>query len=99
MLKKTPSKNGTRTTVTFELPSAIEAETAAVCGDFNDWAPDAHPMKRRKDGCFAVSMPLAGGSYQFKYLLDGRHWVNDWNADAYEQNGYGSDNSVVIVGP
>ena len=35
--------------------------------------------------------------YRFKYLIDGDKWENDWNADKYLTNEYGSDDSVVIV--
>lgn len=94
-MKKTPTTGG-KTSVTFDLPP-IEAETVVVCGDFNAWASDTHPLKRRKDGSFATSVRLAPGTYRFRYLIDGRHWENDWSADAYAPNDHGSDDSVVIV--
>lgn len=82
--------------VTFELPP-VEASSAALCGDFNDWSPDAHPMRRRKDGTFATTLRLAPGEYQFRYLVDGARWLNDWEADRYDHNGFGSDNSVLVL--
>lgn len=94
-MKKTPTTGG-KTSVTFDLPP-IEAETVVVCGDFNAWSSDTHPLKRRKDGSFATSVRLAPGTYRFRYLIDGRHWENDWSADAYAPNDHGSDDSVVIV--
>ena len=54
-------------------------------------------MRRRKDGTFAATVRLAPGHYQFRYYVDAERWVNDWSADGYEPNGFGSDNSVVIV--
>ena len=36
-----------------------------------------------------------GRAYRFRYLLDGHRWENDWDADAYVPNGFGSDDSVV----
>ncbi|MCU1396386.1 MAG: hypothetical protein JWM34_4814 [Ilumatobacteraceae bacterium] len=35
--------------ITFRLPAAVDATTAAVLGDFNDWDATAHPMDRAPD--------------------------------------------------
>ncbi|MCI6365047.1 MAG: glycoside hydrolase, partial [Spirochaetia bacterium] len=36
--------------------------------------------------------------YQFRYLLDGYKWENDWNADKYIPAPYSNaDNSVVVT--
>jgi 1,4-alpha-glucan branching enzyme len=95
MLKKHYSKTGRYCRVTFKLPADVDAESAAVCGDFNDWDPASAPMKRLKDRSFSVTLSLpAGRSYRFRYLLDGVRWENDWDADAYRQNAFGSDDSV-----
>ncbi len=95
-MKKSARKDGFLS-VTFELPP-VEASRAALCGDFNDWAHDANPMRQRKDGVFATTLRLAPGEYRFRYLVDGERWMNDWNADRYDHNEFGSENSVVIVG-
>jgi 1,4-alpha-glucan branching enzyme len=96
MLKKNYTKTGAFCRVTFKLAAELNAETAALCGDFNNWNPDAHPMKRLKGGGFSATVSLpAGQSNRFRYLLDGKHWENDWEADAYAPNKYGTDDSVV----
>ena len=98
MLKKNYSKTGTICRVTFKLPAEVQAETAALCGEFNDWDVTAEPMKKLKDGSFSVTTSLeAGQSYRFRYWLDGERWENDWEADAYEPNEFGSDDSVVTL--
>ena len=94
-MKKNSNKSGSLS-VTFELPP-IEARSAALCGDFNSWSPDAHPMRRRKDGIFVTTLRLPPGEYRFRYLVDGDRWMNDWNADRYDHNDFGSDNSVLVV--
>ena len=72
------------------------AQTAAVCGEWNDWSADADVMHRAADGGFSVTVSLdAGRAYRFRYLLDGHRWDNDWSADAYQPNGFGADDSVV----
>ena len=55
-------------------------------------------MKKLKDGTFKTTIDLeAGKEYQFKYLIDGKVWENDWSADKYVPNEFTSENSVVVV--
>ena len=37
----------------------------------------------------------AGQRYQFRYLLDGVRWENDWDADGYAPNPFNGENSVL----
>ncbi len=97
MIRKSYSKTGRACRVTLELPAAVQAESAALCGDFNNWDDAAHPLKRRKDGAFSISLSLKPGEYRFRYLLDGQRWENDWAADEYRPNTFGTDDSVVRV--
>lgn len=98
MLRKSYSKTGDYCRVTFKLPVEVKAETAVLCGDFNDWNEDSHPMKQLKDGSFSLTLSVsAPQSYRFRYLLDGERWENDWAADAYAPNEHGSEDSVLSV--
>ena len=98
MIKKEYSKTGRACKVTLDLPADVQAQSAQVCGEFNDWTQDAHPMKRRKDGSFTVTLSVKPGSeYRFRYLLDGQRWENDWQADAYQPNQFGAEDSVLVV--
>jgi len=96
--KKTLAKNGV-CKVTFNLPSSIAetARTAHVVGDFNDWDPTRHPMKKTKNGKFSLSLELPGNSeYEFRYLVDGTNWETDWEADSLNPAPWGDEyNSVV----
>lgn len=87
--------------VTFRLPrqAAPEARQVFLVGDFNDWDPSATPMTRLKSGDFKVTLDLAPGrQYQFKYLIDGQAWENDWEADGYVPSSIApTENSLVIV--
>lgn len=101
MLKKRFLKNG-QVKVEFILPDAIatEADTAYLVGDFNDWDEKATPMKKFKNGKFKVDMKLdANRDYQFRYLVDGNQWHNDWDADRYVANPFSGDNSVISTTP
>jgi hypothetical protein len=82
--------------VTFTVDPQVGAQTAAVCGEWNDWSADADVMHRDADGGFSATVNLdSGRAYRFRYLLDGHRWDNDWSADAYQPNGFGGDDSVV----
>ncbi len=84
--------------VTFTLPAEVGAADVALCGDFNNWDTGPIPLIRDTDGPWQVTVPLApGNSYRYRYLLDGKRWENAWDADRYEPNPYGSDNSVIMV--
>ena len=55
-------------------------------------------MKRRKDGSFTITISLKPGQqYRYRFLLDGERWENDWAAEAYVPNEYGSEDSVVNI--
>lgn len=98
MPKKSYTRTGRSCRVTFYLPSEISAQSAALCGEFNDWNPEAHPMRTRKDGTFYVSVSLdAGTSYRYRFLIDGERWENDWEAEEYRSNEFGTDDSVINV--
>lgn len=103
-LKKTFSKDKTKCNVTFTVsPEAAHgAEHITIAGDFNSWSSTEMPLKlNKKDGSFSVKLELdAGKEYQFRYLLDGKHWENDWDADKYIPAPFShTDNSVVCCYP
>jgi 1,4-alpha-glucan branching enzyme len=98
MISKEYTKTGRSCRVTFTLPADVNAQSAALLGEFNDWAADANPMKRRKDGTFSVAVSLKPGQqYRFRYLLDGERWENDGQADGYAPNEFGAEDSVLQV--
>lgn len=94
--ERKPGAKGT-TKVTFSLPKDVQAEEVAVCGDFNDWDEGATPMKKYKDGHFAVSVNLPSGQYRYRFLLDGETWENDWEAEEYAPNPFGGEDSIIKV--
>lgn len=98
MPKKSYMKSGRSCKVTFYLPAEVEAKSAAVCGEFNDWNPAALPMKTRKDGVLYASAYLESGqTYRYRFLLDGARWENDWEAESYVPNDHGTDDSLITV--
>ncbi|GAB3571953.1 isoamylase early set domain-containing protein [Spirosoma luteolum] len=86
--------------VTFELPAeAVNgAKTVAVAGEFNGWDASAQILKKQKDGSYKTTVELPVGSeYQYRYILDGTTWENDWAADKYVASGISADENSVVV--
>jgi len=85
--------------VTFVLPKeAVEtAETVAVLGDFNNWQ-NGIVLSKQKDGSFKTAVELQKGrSYEYRFLINGEKWENDWAAEAYAPTPFGNFNSVVTA--
>ena len=98
MLKKTYLKKSNAYRVTFRLTAEAKAQTAFLCGEFNDWDKDRHKMRKLKDGDFSTSLTFEPGkTYRFRYWIDGERWENDWHADGYLPNEFGSEDSIVVV--
>jgi len=96
MVRKNYSKTGRSCRVTFYCQPEIEVQAAAICGEFNGWDPNIHPMTRRKDNRFSATLSLpTGQDYKFRYLLDGQHWINDESADDYISNHFGTEDSLI----
>ena len=97
-MKKTYTKTGRSCRVTFQLPAEVGAAAAVLCGEFNEWDRSKHPMKLRKDGTLSATVSLAPGrEYRYRFLVDGKRWENDWEADGYVGNVFGTEDSVVQV--
>jgi hypothetical protein len=102
-LKKTYVTSRRAYRVIFELPEAelpqgMVIESIHLVGEFSDWDLDAMPMTRDRDGTFRLTLEMEPGqTAQFRYLLNGDQWYNDWHADAYVLNAFGADNCVVVT--
>lgn len=96
MIEKEAGHTG-KVRVTFFMPAGIWADSIYLVGDFNGWNETATPLKLSENG-WGVSLELNNGeAYQYRYLVNGTDWYNDWRADRYEPNSLGGDNSVVVA--
>lgn len=85
--------------VRFELP-APAAQTVSVVGSFNDWNPIIHQMAvSSATGFWTITLPLQSGEHQYLFVVDGEQWVPDPSAHAQVDDGFGTTNSVIVVGP
>jgi len=94
MLTKKFFKTKDEAEVTFEF-NRSDVKTAVLVGDFNDW--QAIEMKfNKKTKSFKTKVRLPKGqAFHFRYLLNDSEWENDYNADQYLPNEFGTENSVV----
>lgn len=98
MLTKKFFKTKDEVEVTFEF-NRNDVTSAILVGDFNDW--QAIEMKlNKKTKSYKTKMRLPKSKvFQFRYLLNGTEWENDYQADQYLANEFGSENSVVDTTP
>ena len=84
--------------VTFSLPSSLWVDKVCLVGEFNGWNPESLPFSRAEDGSWVLTMDFeCGRRYEFRYLCDGREWMNDNQADAYVPNRFAGSNCVLIL--
>ena len=91
--KPKPKDKRRRVTFTLEFPLAGEV---VLMGDFNQWNPKTHPMKKDKAGLWKKNTLLYPGRYEYRFLVDG-HWRNDPNNHRTCLNSFGSYNNIIIV--
>jgi 1,4-alpha-glucan branching enzyme len=91
--RKLPKEN---VRVTFTMPALEGVTSLHLVGDFNNWSVNEHPMQQAADGSWSLAVTIpAGHKYSYRYFANNATWHNDWQADAYAPNEYGTDNSVL----
>lgn len=88
------------TKVTFKADKKVVngAKNVSVVGEFNNWNPEANPMKALKTGGFSTTIELASDSeYQFRYLVDGEQWINEPKADKEVPSQFADASNSVVV--
>jgi 1,4-alpha-glucan branching enzyme len=87
------SRTADRVKVTFSLPVHLNSGRCSVVGDFNQWVPGTHELRKRANGTRSASVTVPKGTrLRFRYLGEDGHWFND--PDVTDQDG--SDNVVVV---
>ncbi len=81
----------------FRLDKFPDAKVVTVAGSFNDWNPDNFIMVK-KDGKWTFPIYLKPGKYTYKFRVDGK-WIIDPGNDIWEENEYGTGNSVLWIEP
>lgn len=80
---------------TFKLRGYKDAKEVLLTGSFNDWSEDGFKM-RKTDYGWKLSVLLAGGKHQYKFIVDNK-WILDPSNPIKEYDYYGNINSVCMV--
>lgn len=75
----------------FVFKAADGAKQVALAADFTEWK--AAPMKKQKDGSYALTVAVPAGTHEYKFIVDG-NWVVDPDNNKWALNSYGTLNSV-----
>ncbi len=80
-------------------PLAEKASSIYLAGEFNNWDYSETRLRKQKDGRYATTLDLETGSeYEYRFVLDGEVWENDYSADKYVPCSIAPvENSVVVV--
>ena len=85
-----------RRLVTFQYEDA-SASAVSVVGSFNGWSPETHRLQKSPEGKWELTLSLAPGRYPYRFLIDQKKQVLDPSTGLTEPDGYGGQNSVVVV--
>lgn len=103
-ISKSPTKDGKKITITFYIKkeAAAGADKIFLICEHNGWEPVA--MKPQKNGTFRGSITVPTDiqpsyQYRFKYIMNNGEvkFDNDWDAESYCRNDFGTENSVFTV--
>jgi 1,4-alpha-glucan branching enzyme len=87
------SRSSDRVKVTFALPLHIASGRCSVVGDFNEWIPGSHELRKRANGTRSTSVTVPRGTrLRFRYLGEDGNWFNDPDVEHRD----GSDDVVVV---
>jgi len=98
-LPKTPGPNLTPDGVVFNFRAEGKGKRIFLAGNFNGWNPsDEKFLMKDDDGdsIWTITVKLAPGSYQYKYVVDGQ-WTKDPYSPGDAPDGYGGRNGQFDV--
>lgn len=82
--------------VEFKLNGFENAKKVILTGTFNDWNADDCEMEKDENGKWTYSVPLSGGKYHYKFIVDDK-WIIDPINKVQEYDDKGNINSVCMV--
>ena len=82
---------------TFRLEKFPDAKNVFVAGSFNGWNTSGYRMYRN-GGAWVFPVSLKPGKYTYKFIVDGKYFLDPSN-ELWEDNEYGTGNSVLWVNP
>jgi hypothetical protein len=81
----------------FSMDEYLNSKEVIITGNFTGWSEQNNRMVK-KDGEWTFPIHLKPGKYLYKFLVDGE-WLIDPTNPAYEENEFGTGNSVLWIEP
>ena len=76
------------------------AEQISLAGSFNQWAEDVLLLTPGFQGEWKIAIPLLPeGQYRYKFLADGKYWLEDVENPYREPDGFNGFNSLFVIEP
>ncbi|OOC43488.1 isoamylase [Thermosipho sp. 1074] len=82
--------------VVFTFKEAVDAKVVYLAGTFNNWSSSSIAMEK-EEGVWKISLKLEPGTYQYKYVIDGKNWKEDPEAPGYVDDGFGGKNGIFTL--
>ncbi|RKZ30418.1 hypothetical protein DRQ36_05635 [bacterium] len=82
--------------VKFAL-TAPNANRVFIAGGFNRWKPTATPMSKTENGVWEITLEFEPGVHQYKFVIDGKNWIQDPDNPAGIDDNFGGLNSVFVL--
>jgi 1,4-alpha-glucan branching enzyme len=76
--------------------SAPGAKHVSLVGDFNNWEPNHHPMRRQPDGAWTAQVNLSHGHHRYLFFVDGQKQL-DPKAQGIARTSDGERASLIAV--
>jgi 1,4-alpha-glucan branching enzyme len=70
-----------------------QATNVQLVGEFSEWEKTPIKLKKQKNGLWTARVPLPPGSYQYRFVVDGR-WRDDPTCPTRVPNPFGEMNCV-----
>ncbi|MBN1144194.1 MAG: glycogen-binding domain-containing protein [Bacteroidales bacterium] len=81
----------------FRLTGFADAKEVIVTGNFNNWNEEGYRMQQVAEA-WILPIRLEQGKYIYKFIVDGK-WILDPANKLWEENEYGTNNSVLWFAP
>lgn len=93
-----PALPGDAVPVAFSFRPPGKAECVSLAGTFNGWNTQACIMQNdRQESVYETVLDLEPGAYQYKFVVNDRHWYLDPHAHDVAEDGYGGQNAILVV--
>lgn len=71
-------------------------DSVCLTADFNGWSSESHCLQQ-KGGEWSIQLLLPPGRYRYGFVIDKRDWACDPEALIQEEDGFGKQNSVLVI--